>query len=156
MPRSFQTREDSPYPFRLQAVPLPKRLRPHHPEAQKLNRVDGTRPSPAPIPPLSTPYINMLLELDSIPRAHNFLASVFTWLLLAGYIVLPGSFASLIKSPSIVNGAGIAGKFVLKAAQGAPLLWIAGTCCLLGATGMLRLGWRWKSNYIWIINRLIM
>lgn len=37
----------------------------------------------------------MLLELDNVPKLHNVLASLFTWILLAGYIVFPATFNRL-------------------------------------------------------------
>jgi len=39
--------------------------------------------------------MNMLLALDSIPRLHNLMAAFFTWILLAGFVLLPGTFTSL-------------------------------------------------------------
>lgn len=43
----------------------------------------------------STRYMNMLLALDGIPRMHNILAAFFTWILLAGFVLFPGTFTSL-------------------------------------------------------------
>lgn len=39
--------------------------------------------------------MNMLLALDGIPRLDNLLASFFTWILLAGFVLFPGTFTSL-------------------------------------------------------------
>ena len=44
---------------------------------------------------MDTQYVNMLLALDSIPRLHNMLAGFFTWVLLAGFVLFPGTFTSL-------------------------------------------------------------
>ncbi|KDN45854.1 hypothetical protein RSAG8_04687, partial [Rhizoctonia solani AG-8 WAC10335] len=46
-------------------------------------------------PSANTRYMNMLLELDAVPRFHNMLASFFTWVLLAGFVIFPGTFASI-------------------------------------------------------------
>ena len=54
----------------------------------------------------------MLLDLDNISTIYNLLASLFTWLLLAGYLVLPGAFASIRNSRTLSDGAGKAGKTV--------------------------------------------
>lgn len=43
---------------------------------------------------LDTRYMNMLLALDGIPRFHNILIAFFTWLLLAGFVLFPGTFSS--------------------------------------------------------------
>lgn len=42
-----------------------------------------------------TQYVNMLLALDDIPFIHNTAAGFFSWILLAGFILFPGTFASL-------------------------------------------------------------
>jgi hypothetical protein len=38
-------------------------------------------------------YTDMVFE--SVPRTHNLLSSLFTWILLAGFVVLPGTFSTL-------------------------------------------------------------
>jgi hypothetical protein len=44
---------------------------------------------------MDTQYVNMLLALDDIPTLHNMLAKFFNWILLAGFILFPGTFTSL-------------------------------------------------------------
>ncbi|KAM3069105.1 hypothetical protein ACMFMG_010630 [Clarireedia jacksonii] len=102
-----------------------------------------------------TDYINMYLQLDHIPRIYNLLAGSFTWLLLAGYLVLPATFTSLRTSHSVAQEASKAGTLVLRAYQYLPLLWIAAVLCAIGGMGMSWLWWTWKLNYIWLINRII-
>ncbi|CZT07752.1 uncharacterized protein RCO7_11239 [Rhynchosporium graminicola] len=97
----------------------------------------------------------MLLQLDTIPKLHNILAGVFSWLLLAGYLVLPGTFTSIRNSRTLSEGAGKAGKVVFKAAQNLPLLWLAGFCCGVASLGMLFLCRIWYSNYKWMLDRII-
>ncbi len=103
-------------------------------------------------------YVTMLLELDEIPRRHNFYASLLTWLILAGYIVFPGTFTSLKSSNSVQAAASKtpAGKIILDTVQNASLLWIAGACCLFGVVGIALLWKRWKGNYIWLVNRIFL
>jgi hypothetical protein len=57
----------------------------HAPARKGLQRADSQ----------NTQYMNMLLALDGIPRLHNMLAAFFTWILLAGFVLLPGTFTSL-------------------------------------------------------------
>ena len=38
-------------------------------------------------------YTDMVFE--EVPRTHNFLSGLFTWILLAGFVVLPGTFSTL-------------------------------------------------------------
>lgn len=42
-----------------------------------------------------TRYVDMLLGLDAVSPVHNILASLFVWILLAGYIVFPATFTKL-------------------------------------------------------------
>jgi hypothetical protein len=60
------------------------------------------KPAPPPERPpinggahLGTEYTHMLLALDAVPFWHNAAASAATWILLAGFVVLPGTFSTL-------------------------------------------------------------
>jgi hypothetical protein len=111
------------------------------------SEADQEKPAITPTPPLST--------LDDIPWFDNLLASIFTWLLLAGYVVLPGAFTTIRKSRFLLEEAGAAGKTAVKATQTLPILIIAPVICFFGVAGMCWLGWRWKSNYIWLLTKII-
>jgi hypothetical protein len=52
---------------------------------------------------LDTQYVNMLLALDDIPSLHNIFAGFFNWILLAGFILFPGTFTSL-QNLNVTNG----------------------------------------------------
>ncbi|OJD21251.1 hypothetical protein ACJ73_07411 [Blastomyces percursus] len=84
--------------------------------------------------PCHTPYMAMLLRAERIPILHNMLAAFFTWILLAGYLVFPGTFTSIRASSALQPGAdkGAPTNMVAHAVQNAPLLWIAAICCLIG------------------------
>ena len=71
---------------------------------------DGAQPS------LSSRYLEMLVEVDQAPFIINFLAGLFTWLLLAGYIVFPGAFTSL-SNANALNEFGNVGKTILTEVQ---------------------------------------
>ncbi|KAK4144210.1 uncharacterized protein C8A04DRAFT_28112 [Dichotomopilus funicola] len=121
-----------------------------------------------------TPYMNMLLSLDRIPRLHNILVSFFVWILLAGFIILPGSFTSTKRkednatvqipiggtgSSSTSTGGNKAatggGKLSLTPANTAALV-IGFLCLLAGTFGSAWLGLRWRRNYVWLLNKLYM
>lgn len=68
---------------------------------------------------MDTKYVNMLLALDSIPRLHNIFASFFTWILLAGFVLFPGTFTSLQDAQADVSNE--VGKRVLKVVAHVPL-----------------------------------
>ncbi|OIW23690.1 hypothetical protein CONLIGDRAFT_547324, partial [Coniochaeta ligniaria NRRL 30616] len=104
-----------------------------------------------------TRYMNMLLSLDKIPRLHNILADFFGWIMLAGFIVFPGTFTSLAKlqdSAAVQQTPGASD--VLDTVQSLPLLVVAAVCCGIGYAGNLWLSVRWRLNYVWLINRLYM
>ncbi|KAL4063449.1 hypothetical protein J3A83DRAFT_4106357 [Scleroderma citrinum] len=96
-----------------------------------------------------TRYVRMLLALDDIPQLQNLLASFFTWILLAGFILFPGTFASWKDQP-----AGSTQSEILAIINNVPLLVIAWMCTGVGGCGMIWLWWRWQSNYIWLVNRI--
>ncbi|ROV89375.1 hypothetical protein VSDG_08650 [Cytospora chrysosperma] len=104
---------------------------------------------------LNTRYMEMLLSLDNIPRIHNILASFFGWLVLAGFVVFPGTFTSiedLSDHPGLDPEAG----HILDHVQNIPLLIVAAVCCGIGAIGLLYLVFRWRRNYVWLLNRIFL
>ena len=105
-----------------------------------------------------TRYISMLLSLDTIPRTHNILASVSTWILLAGFLIVPGTFTSLQKNAALAQAAAqnvVVGE-VWERVQYVPLLWISGACGVLGLVGVGGMWWRWRGNYIWLVGKLFL
>jgi len=106
---------------------------------------------------VQTRYMEMLLALDEIPRVHNILANFFTWILLAGFVIFPGTFTSL---QSFENDSSIPGdatlSTIINSIKNLPLLVIAGVCCGIGAAGMLWLWWRWRQNYVWLLNKIFL
>ena len=86
-----------------------------------------------------TRYIDMLLSLDSIPRSHNLFASFCTWILLAGFLIVPGTFTSMQKSKMIQEQAkqNAVANEVYEKIKHASLLWIAFSCCVIGSTGFV-------------------
>lgn len=105
-----------------------------------------------------TRYIRMIVEADEVPWQYNLLASAAHWILLAGYLVVPGTFTSLQKSDTVSKDfvESEAGEMILDKIQNPPLLAIA--CCLFvaGLIIMAKLFWNHRDNYIWLINRIFM
>jgi hypothetical protein len=116
-----------------------------------------------------SPYMSMLLSLDRIPRMHNMLVSFFVWILLAGFVIIPGSFTSsqrkqegeTVQLPVSGGGTGTgtgtdganAGKLTLTPANTAALV-IGFVCIIAGAFGCAWLALRWRRNYVWLLNKL--
>jgi hypothetical protein len=99
-------------------------------------------------PPLSSRYLDMLVKVDEAPFIRDFLAGLFTWLLLAGYIVFPGAFTSLSNAKAL-NEFGNVGKTILTEVQKG-ILFVAAVCCGLSAIGI---GWLWRkcrTNHVWL------
>ncbi|KAJ3494116.1 hypothetical protein NLJ89_g10876 [Agrocybe chaxingu] len=101
---------------------------------------------------MDTQYVNMLLALDDIPLLHNVLAAFFSWILLAGFILFPGTFTSL-QNLSATAGGQVPAELI-NAVTNIPLFVIAWVCCAVGASGMLWLWWRWRKNYLWALNKV--
>jgi hypothetical protein len=89
-------------------------------------------------PPLASRYLDMLVKVDQAPFIHDFLAGLFTWLLLTGYIDFPGAFKSL-DNTNAVNELGTVRKTVLAMAQ-KELLRVVAVFCILVTIGI---DWLW-------------
>ncbi|KAH6649836.1 hypothetical protein F5144DRAFT_554318 [Chaetomium tenue] len=116
-----------------------------------------------------SPYMNMLLSLDRIPRMHNILVSFFVWILLAGFVIIPGSFTSsqrkqegeTVQLPVSAGGTGTGAdagggggkKLSLTPANTAALV-IGFVCIIAGTFGSAWLALRWRRNYVWLLNKL--
>jgi hypothetical protein len=103
----------------------------------------------------------MLLQQDDIPLLHNILAAAFVWLLLAGFLVFPGTFTTLQKSVDTKGDddntiSEQAAKLLVKSIKNIPLLVIAAVMCGISATGMLVLTFKHAKNYVWIVNKLFL
>ncbi|KAF7898234.1 hypothetical protein EAF00_004680 [Botryotinia globosa] len=108
---------------------------------------------------VQTRYMNMLLSLDTIPRMHNIYISFFNWILLAGFIIFPGTFTSLQSLPSSPLPSDLPDattQHILHAAKNIPLLWIASFSCGIGAMGMLWLWHTHRRNYVWLLNKIFL
>ncbi|KAG9022103.1 hypothetical protein FS842_006320, partial [Serendipita sp. 407] len=93
--------------------------------------------------------MQMLLDLDSVHSWHNLLVVLCAWLLLAGFVIFPGTFTSIQKIDEQGDGIGDIERWILHHVKNLPLLVVAGVCCGLGAIGMVAFWIRWHSNYVW-------
>ncbi|KAG2143170.1 hypothetical protein BD769DRAFT_1348213 [Suillus cothurnatus] len=127
-------------------VPEPSR----HIPAEQLHHSTQRPPLPnMPASNIQTRYMNMLLALDDIPPIFNMAASFFTWILLAGFVLFPGTFTSLQQQQL----SGVEAQ-VLEVVSNISLYIVAWVCTGIGGVGMIWLWWRWQRNYIWIVNRI--
>ncbi|EXJ58410.1 hypothetical protein A1O7_05835 [Cladophialophora yegresii CBS 114405] len=120
----------------------------------------SSKPPLVRVPSVRTRYMEMLLHLDEIPRFHNILASLFSWIILAGFLVVPGTFTTFKQSEAFQdadnNDDDEITHAIIRSIANIGLLWVAGAFCTVGALGCLALVFRWRENYVWLINRVFL
>jgi hypothetical protein len=99
---------------------------------------------------IMTDYERMCLKSHRIPTLHNLLASFYTWILLAGFVVFPGTFSSLRNATRSTAEAVILAEFQ----KG--LIVIAAACCGVGIVGILRLWWLRRKDYEWLVDHIFL
>jgi hypothetical protein len=89
---------------------------------------------------------------------HDILATVSARLLLAGYLVFPGTFTSLRTSAAVQGAAAEseAGTMVYHSVQNVSLLGVAAICCVAGILGMSYEWRKWGDNFEWLLQRLFL
>jgi len=92
----------------------------------------------------------MKMLLKDVSIWHNILAIFFTWIVLAGFLFLPGSFGTLLKLQIHVKEY----KNVLSAVQNLPLFVVGFSCSAIGGIGMCYLWWCHGTNYAWLVNSI--
>jgi len=99
-------------------------------------------------------YVDLLLAHDKVPRLVHILVGFFTWIILAGFVIFPGTFNELQCSSQDTSCTDDS----LDDDQSTTiaLLTIAGTCTAIGAAGMLLLWRLYRKNYVWIVNRIFL
>ncbi|TFK69990.1 hypothetical protein BDN72DRAFT_839599 [Pluteus cervinus] len=133
--------------------PTPSPSPPPPPPPKPTNKVTAvTNKIADTISAMESQYMNMLLALDKIPPAYTLLANFFTWILLAGFLLFPGTFTSL-QTVQNTSSNEVERKLV-SAITHVPLFVIAFLCTGIGAAGMCWLWWRWKYNYIWVTEKI--
>ncbi|ROV87173.1 hypothetical protein VMCG_10662 [Cytospora schulzeri] len=149
-------------PSQGNASPSPSSPRtPRHPRSP---RTPAAPPRPALLhqrgaASFQTRYLNMLLNLDKIPRAHNILANLFAWMVLVAFVIAPGNFTGPDESLKLsekdrVSSTPLATTTTLKKIPSIPLLAICSASFFFGVLGMLWLAVYWRRNYIWLMNRV--
>ncbi|GFG19515.1 hypothetical protein IFM5058_10171 [Aspergillus udagawae] len=109
-------------------------------QTQPFNDLETNLPEAESSSVIETCYVRMLLKLDNIPWFYNTSASAAHWALLAGYLVIPGTFTSLQKSNFLTEGleTNRSRKAILSTIQHPPLLVIA---CFLMVLGLVMISW---------------
>ncbi|KAI0836085.1 hypothetical protein F5Y06DRAFT_288625 [Hypoxylon sp. FL0890] len=95
----------------------------------------------------------MVIEAYELPKLYNVLAALSSWLLLAGFVIFPGTFTSLQKADLTTTEAG---KVLHRIVQNTPLLGIAIVCYVLGSVGTGILWWLFKQNSVWLNEKIFL
>ena len=105
-----------------------------------------------------TTYTIMLKEEAQMDWKYNVSVSIANWALLAGYLVIPGTFTSLKESNQVeeILEKNTAGRAVLHTIQNPPLLVVACLFLAGGAAALTVLLRKIQSNYLWLINKIFM
>ncbi|KAH8726705.1 hypothetical protein GQ44DRAFT_613279 [Phaeosphaeriaceae sp. PMI808] len=96
-----------------------------------------------------TPYMVMCTQSHQARNRYTLGAAIFSWLILAGYLVLPNTFTSLQSSKTLSGSKG--GQLLQSTVRNVQLLPFAGVLCLIGVAGISRLWYKWRRNYVWLI-----
>lgn len=145
--------------FAKSKIPLPRGKPTHVRSFSNDGCIPSVTSTPLPIGCTNeTTYARMLREEEEMDVIFNIAVSAANWALLAGYLVVPGTFTSLQNSDGVERAlqANKASRTVLHTIQNPPLLSVA--CCLfLG--GIAAFVWllhfpKLRGNYIWLINKL--
>lgn len=105
-----------------------------------------------------TTYAIMLKEEAQMGWRYNVSVSIANWALLAGYLVIPGTFTSLKESNQVEEALknNAAGRAVLSTIQNPPLLVIACLFLVGGAAALIVLFRTLENNYSWLVNKIFM
>jgi hypothetical protein len=101
-----------------------------------------------------TPYMEMCTQANKVPSIYNILAALFSWLTLAGFVVLPGTFTSLKYSTTLSSSKG--GQIIQKTVQNVPLLLITGVMCGIRIIGTCWLRKKWRKEYVWLTGQIFL
>jgi hypothetical protein len=137
--------------------------------SSKKRRIMNYRPGPRQAravlekaPAQETEYMGMLLHMSQVIEKRpywNILAGAFTWILLAGFIVLPGTYTNFQNS-DIIKAAkedqSNLGNKILTSIAHLGLLILAGVLSGIGLLGITGLWLKWRENYIWLINKVLL
>ncbi|KAK1754625.1 hypothetical protein QBC47DRAFT_403042 [Echria macrotheca] len=85
----------------------------------------------------------MLLSLETIPRLHSILATILTWLLLVGFVIIPGAFRTDAD-----------GEMARDLAAEVVFMVVGFSSMGVGIAGAVLLAVRWRRNHVWLINKI--
>jgi hypothetical protein len=101
-----------------------------------------------------SPYMIMCIQANQARRWYTVGAALFSWLILAGYLVLPHTFTSLQSSKALTGSK--SGQMLQSTIQNFQLLPFAGIFCFIGILGSSLLWYIWRENYVSLITYIFL
>lgn len=139
-----------PSPSRRRTEPLKEETRDDMSTFERSDTVNSTQ---------VTQYVKMLKDEAQMETGYNIRVSAANWALLAGYLVIPGTFTSLQKSSQVEEALSNnkAGRVVMHTIQNPPLLVIS---CLFFVGAIIAMCFlirvrKIRSCYTWLINKFL-
>lgn len=123
---------------------------------KRSSTVDTQRTKPEPDHAPRTKYVDQLLEAAELGVLEGWGIAFSTWLLLAGFIVFPGTFTNIEDIDLDNENVSGAERWLFDRIKNLPLLVVAGICSGIGAFGMILFWIRWKRNYILITENVFL
>lgn len=99
-------------------------------------------------------YRRMVLKAERVPAQYTLAAAAALWVVLAGFVILPRTFATLTRTKALEGSR--EGQLVQALVQNIPLLPIAAICYVVGIAALVLLWSIFKSNYIWLLSHIFM
>ena len=97
-----------------------------------------------------TKYDRMLLRIDQQTPLYYFVsASLFSWMLLAGYLLSPSTYAS-IQQTEVSDDADRVTKSVFRVVRNVPLLVVASLGCFIATAGLAFISYEQRTNPVWV------
>ncbi|KAH6869634.1 hypothetical protein B0T10DRAFT_593434 [Thelonectria olida] len=97
----------------------------------------------------------MVLEAHETPAFDCLLAAISNWLFLAGFVVFPGAFTSL--SHATLLSESQTGRAVQDfIGRNMSLLAVGILCCSVGGAGIGWVSWKFRGNYVWLVDRIFL
>lgn len=91
-------------------------------------------------------YNEMVLQSNEISAYYNIAAAGLLWSMLAGILVLPGTFTSLQETDN----------FLGSMVQHIPLLPISAIFFCTGVVGLSLLWYKFQKNFIWLLQHIFL
>ncbi|KAK3939611.1 hypothetical protein QBC46DRAFT_143133 [Diplogelasinospora grovesii] len=100
------------------------------------------------------PDQSMLKAYYNVHWLYNVAAAISSWILLAGFIVLPGTFTSLQNLKTDTGAVEVLQSF----AERIGLLSLSACCWISGVVGIGSLWWKFRQrhNYLWLLDHLFL